>query len=84
MTKDLEQQKLLKKCGFTCQEANPAYRTWVRGDLRIALIVGRCPSLKTLIGHIVDQAIYRSRKNAKIVYPKVSLGDREWPSNAIA
>lgn len=68
MTKDRQQKNLLRRCGFKIQDENPAYRTWVRGELRIALIVGKCPSHRKLVNHIIDQTVYRVRKGAQIKF----------------
>lgn len=71
MTKDRQQKELLRKCGFKIQDENPAYRTWVRGELRIALIVGKCPSLRKLVNHVIDQTVYRVRKGTRVAFRDV-------------
>ena len=84
MTKDQEQKKLLKACGFKLDYVNSATRVWVRGDLRIALLVGRCPSLKNLIRHIICQTMYRVQRGTKLVYGDVNIGDQVIKSNALS
>jgi hypothetical protein len=65
---DVNQKKLMRACGFKIDHEANGFRIWGRGELRIALEPGRCPSLMRLVSLIINQTIYRANKYSFIIH----------------
>ena len=60
--------KLLRSAGFRCTPSTSTVRLWVRGDLQIAVGNSQKLSLRKLIGYIIEQAAYRTRRGASLSF----------------